>query len=392
MMTISQPTILDQHFALRPFVRFHHRAQSRQATPYQLLLRATEQIMAGRPTGARHTLTELVATVNKDPQALQYQLFARGLAQHLTTKSSQQTNLYLADVPVPQIELFNLLGQHVPFVTLSTNIANQWLANFCRDQAEVWLIDIGMGTGRQLVALLEQLHREQQMPTHLHIIGIEPAQESLTIGASLLAATAQRLGISLDIHPICRTAEDLSADEWQAIRVQARAPLINASFALHHIRDTEGQDTLDLDRRAQLLRQLQTLTPRALILAEPNADHVERNLLQRLQNCWHHFGTVFHVIDQLPITQQEKAALKVNFFGREIDDILRPEEALRTERHEPVAHWLQRLSACGYQTHYPMPTIKTQPPVQVQYHDGYVGLDCGAETVISLICATPIEA
>lgn len=391
-MTVLPLSLKPERSALS-LLRMHHPNSDMDiVAPYQLLLRATEQIMNGQLTLAQTTLADLIATVEGHPQALQYQLFARGLAQHLTESGPQQANLYLADLPVNQIDLFNLLAKHVPFVSLSAKIANECLAQFCHNQDEVWLIDIGMGTGRQLVTLLEQLHREQQLPTHIHIVGIEPAAESLVIADSTLRAAAQKMGCAIEFLPICRTAEALSAAEWQAIRARVQHPVINASFALHHIRDTKDGTLGQIDQRNHVLKQLLTLTPRVLVLSEPNVDHLEPNLRQRLQNCWHHFGTVFHVIDQLPIRSHEKEALKVNFFGREIDDILRPEETLRTERHEPVERWLQRLSDSGYQTVLPVRMNQIVPPIQVRGHDGYVGLDYGEETVISVICATPVNS
>ena len=69
----------------------------------------------------------------------------------------------------------------------------------------------------------------------------------------------------------------------------------------------------------------------ALVLSEPNSASFEPDYNTRFTNCVHHYGALFGLIDQLPITPIEKTALKL-FFSREIDDVLGISEAARVEK------------------------------------------------------------
>lgn len=339
-------------------------------------------------TGADAALRRLMARLqaHADPRCTGLFVFASALAQRLAGSASEEANLYLRRFEVPQIQLFNLLGRHVPMAGMATRIANDTMAQAIAGQEHPTVIDVGIGTGRQIAVLLGDLAAAGRLPRCLTVIGIEPSAPALDEARSSLSATAARLGVGLQFHAYAASAEALSDADWQGIAAACSTrPVINASFALHHIADDAQGDEL----RSAVLRRLHRLDPRCFVLSEPDVDHLEPRFLQRFRNCYAHFAAVFGVLDSLPLAQADRDALKVGFFGREIADILGTPEPLRSERHEAAAAWLKRLSATGFSVQ----RATTQMPlsghvgVTAALRDERVVIQAGNEPVVSIFVA-----
>jgi hypothetical protein len=366
---------------------------ARARTRFEDLMQALKQVAALVDAGhaeAQAALSALLAQLqaHPDPRCTGLVVFASALAQRLQGPARLEANLYLRRFEVPQIELFNLLGRHVPMASLATRIANDALAQAIAGQTHPTLIDIGIGTGRQFCALLVQLADTGRLPQQLTVVGIEPATEALAQARSTLQATAAALGIQLHFHGYAHSAEALTDADWQAITAVCSArPAINASFALHHIAD----DVQGRDRRHAVLRRLHQLEPLCLVLSEPDVDHLEPRFLPRFNNCLAHFGAVFGVLDALPLNQADRDALKVGFFGREIADILSPVEHRRSERHESAASWMQRLVATGFSLRSPKAALpdSPHPAVSVSSSNCRAVIRAGEEPVVSVFVAVP---
>ena len=334
-------------------------------------------------------LTQLQA--HADPRCTGLYVFGSALAQRLAGDLAQDANLYLRRFDVPQIELFNLLGRCMPIVALATQVANNALAQAMQGQAHPIVIDIGIGTGRQVAALMEGLAAQGQLPKQMTVIGVEPAAEALAAARSALFASASRLGTTLRFHGFAACSETLSDVDWQALEALCvTRPVVNAAFALHHIAD----DAQGHCQRNRVLGRLHALEPLCLVLSEPDVDHLEPRFGARFENCFAHFGAVFQLLDVLDLAQHERDALKVGFFGREIHDILGTPEAQRRERHETAAAWLQRLQATGFEVQPAANGLPASSHAAVlAVKDGQrVVLMAGGESVVSVMVAKPRAA
>ncbi len=354
------------------------------------LRRIAHGIATGANREAERELGELLASVEHDgdPRAIGYCVFAAALARRLSRAAAEEANLYLNRFDVPQIHLFNLLANEVPQVGLTTIMANGCIARAIAGHPHPVVIDVGIGTGRQMTSLLELLRQSGQLPARLTLIGIEPSDWSLDLAEKNVRSAAVDLGIELSFHRFCNVAEGLTRDDWHRLGELCRTrPAINASFALHHVSDVGGRDVRD-----DVLLRLRSLNPAALVLSEPNVHHLERDFLLRFENCVHHFETTFSVIDALSISQTDKDALKVCFFGREIADILGNAEETRSERHESTTSWLGRLARTGYAPSLEIELPPSGPVIRVTRRDGYATLDSGEEPLVAVLCATPLDA
>ncbi len=331
-------------------------------------------------------LTQLLD--HPDPRCTGLVVFAAALAERLADANADTANLYLRKFEVPQIDLFNALGQHVPLVRMATSLANGALRDAMRGHTHPTLIDVGMGTGRQFVALLDALAHAGELPKTLTVIGIEPALDALEQARWSLAVQAALHGVELHFHGFAHAAEAMTETQWQEVGALCTAPpAINAAFALHHIAD----DALGNDQRNGVLAKLRALNPSVLVMIEPDADHLEPRFFQRFRNCFAHFSAVFHMLDGLPMDDNQRNGLKVSFFGREIQDILGTPEALRSERHETAASWLARLGTTGFA---PLPLsvagrLESHAAVQVVHRGNRTVLTAGQAPLVSVIAAQP---
>lgn len=380
-----------------------HDAQANPAAPlvaqagYDDLARAlhdvARRIDAGNP-GADAALRNLLARLDghADARALGLYVFAAGLARRLSGQAVAEANLYLGRFEVPQIHLFNLLGRAVPFVGLATRLCNESILQAMAGVQRPTLIDVGIGTGRQACLLLETMAATGRLPVRLTVIGIEPSDWALDEARRNIETTAERLGADVSFFGVVNSAEQLADADWRRIAQACTArPVVNASFALHHIAD----DADGHDRRDAVLAHLRALDPALLVLAEPDVDHRERGFYARFTNCLAHFGAVFRTLDRLPLAQADRDALKVGFFGREIADILGNPEELRSERHESSASWARRLQAAGFGLLVAAGQTDEQAVpgvVAVREREGRLSVDAQDEPVVAIFTAVPVPA
>jgi hypothetical protein len=295
---------------------------------------------------------------------------------------------YLRGHAVRQIDLFNLLATRVPLVGMATSIANEMLLGAMPAGEDAVLLDVGIGTGRQMIELLRALGDSAAQPAALTIIGVEPERASLISAEKGILQESERLNLKVKFQSIHCGVEKLTASDLDFIRSLGRNIVINSAFSLHHVPFVEGVGSPDLpDLKDKALSDLRSLNPRALVLSEPDSDHETSDDVARARNCWRHFGLTFDLIDACELTEEEKNAIKGAFFAREIQDILGEVNALRTERHETTAMWLARLKRAGFQIgcrplEYRGPI---QAPVSVSEREGFLGLDFNGSTIVSII-------
>lgn len=103
------------------------------------------------------------------------------------------------------------------------------------------------------------------------------------------------------------------------------------------------------------------------------------------------YGTCFDIVDAVnELTDAEKVALKVSFFGREIEDILSEDEmANRHERLEPLSVWVERFVGAGFYLKKEIPNLPpvNHPTLAVRQYRGYVGVEYNHRTIVGVLAA-----
>ena len=356
----------------------------------ELLRTALAELLEGREEGAAAVLSRLVdrhLDLDARPSDLTWHVFAAALAKRLSREPAG-INLYLRRFDLSQISLFNLLTEHLPIVSIAGALANEVLAALVRPGEPIALLDVGVGTGQQEVALIRRLAAENRLPSVLHMLAVEPSESSLHEAERGISAAAAEAGLELTFTPLCGLVEHFDDVDWAALRDGARGArlLVNAAFAVHHVLGVGNRDPVAA--RETLMRSLATLAPAAVVLCEPHSDHQEPDLRRRFDWCLWHYGRVFRLIDRLDVDEQDRAAMKL-FFAREVDDVLANADELRCERHEPSERWLARLEAAGLQPAQGFETVTGDwgRGVEVQARRGLAGICIDGDLLVAVLCA-----
>lgn len=337
------------------------------------------------PEAAR--LTEILRQQLPDdiqsPEDIQTLFFLNALTHRLNPEQNQVGNLYLMPDEGQQIKMFNFMAEKFPLVRFSQELVNTAYLAEIQSQEEIILLDIGMGSGQQMVRLLQQVITLSPFTKKMTVIGIEPSLESIATAETSISQASFAHGIKLNFMGIAKTLESLTTSDWQllddTISKRSGKLLINASFSLHHMNPPAF--------REELFARLQQYQPDLIAIIEPYADFLTTDLLERFDNAWHHYGLTFYAIDQIDAGVEEKNLVKTVFFSREIQDIL-AEEDQRIERFETGEMWLDRLIKAGLQPHH-LPDVKSHIPgcpfVTVHQNSGHVSLNVQGHPLVSII-------
>src|SRR5574341_804701 len=358
-----------------------------QETEFEILSEAVKHIRDGKEKVAKEMLTDLMnhLKLDKNSENLQYFIFASALLKRFGSDFiNGQNNIYLRNCEKPQINLFNLLATHIPLVYTSCSIANEIICRFISSREEVTLMDIGIGTGRQEIELFKLLSQKGAIPEKLNLVGIDPSTNSLHQAEENLFNLARKLEINLYFYSITKLIEDLNDTDWKMLEKLPGDLIINESFAVHHILARENK----FDLRDEVFSKLKQLNPLAFILTEPSSNHNIEDIWVRFNNCWKHFGLTFNVIDQINIPEQDKDAIKLHFFGREIENILGSSDEQRCERHETAQMWADRLKKAGFKLNHDFDFLRGRSTdiINVLSKEEYIVLDYKNETIVSILC------
>ena len=359
---------------------------------FSLLDEAATHLTERRLDAARAALSSLVnqrLALDDRPEDLLYFLLAAGLSKRLDGPTYDEINLYLRPYDVPQIRLFNLLAERVPTMALGTFLANKMVVRALREHRAPALVDFGTGTGRQMLSLLKMLAEGPKVPERLVLVLTEPDPVSLRAALTRVNALASELPFALDLRAIPKLAEEMDDSDWASLEGLGDTLVVNESFTLHHVSD--GIDEGDSDGIDGVLRRIRGLSPELVVATEPDVDHFEMNLCDRLRNCHAHFRSMFAQIDQVAIAENDRAAIKVCFFGREMEDILGAPDHSRAERHERADRWMARMQGAGLvaidlrDLALPAPEVAG---VELYTRDGHLSLGFQGDPLLAVLAAS----
>lgn len=277
----------------------------------------------------------------EEPNSLFAYTLSKAMRKHFGGEQTQE-HIYLQRFEIPQIRLFELLIRQFPLANLSQHCTNTLLIDALAQHSHPVLMDIGIGTGFQVMNIIEGLSKKADSKVqHLTIVGIEPFAEALHAAQANVECVSKQAQFGVSLVTKVAFIEQLSlSDLSQMLPAYHNGLYVNASFALHHIQQ-ESQ-------RKAVFETLKVLGVTSIALSEPNADHYEPVYAARFKNCVNHYGALFRIIDTIAITTTEKAALKL-FFSREIDDVLGNTEAVRVEKHYSTQQWIKLFNQTGFQ-------------------------------------------
>ncbi|BBA36839.1 hypothetical protein sS8_4916 [Methylocaldum marinum] len=295
---------------------------------------------------APHHLTRLRQLIEynteraeNEPQAFLDMQFLNAIYDRFMPRDEKREHLYLKRFEIPQIVLFDLLINQFPLVSMSHGIVNDAIKHVIAEAPHAVLIDIGIGRGIQAAKLIQSISDATRLKT-LTVIGVEPFQEALTHAGEMVAKAAEQAPFKVIFIPVNCLVEKLMPEQLlSALPDEFDKLVVNASLIAHHIPSTAERIAF-----FDMVRQMQ---PDALLLTEPDSNHMESDWRQRVENAYTHYGNIFSIIDQLAIGDFRRNGLKA-FFAREIQDVVSHSDDQRFERHERTSRWLEYLAKTGF--------------------------------------------
>lgn len=358
---------------------------------YTELVDIGRQISHHRQALARPRVEQLLkdrldATTSNE--ALLAHLIAESLLRRIDQTLLESRNIYVETFDIPQIALFYHLARAVPFIGMGHAIANATMLNHVLGASRFTILDVGIGKGVQVQSMLSGLVQEGGWsPEHVRIVGVDPSPDNLAHCKTLFEELEQTLPFSLKWVPVSNTLERLSLARLRQVVGPTEQPLvINGAFSVHHCLHPAKDRAL----RTALLRRLAALNPEVLVLIEPHANHDAEGLGRRIHEAWHHFSSVFALIDESDESAATRFTIKETFFGREVRDIFGCADMLRCERHEPYDSWLLRLTRVGLQPgQLTVPELCVPRNCEVDVADGIVRLSYRETVVVAVVAYCP---
>lgn len=288
-------------------------------------------------------------------------------------------NTYLRDLPIPQIELFDILANRFPLVLQAQELVTQAILHVSKGCTNINILDIGIGRGVQISGILHALSDRGGIEK-VQVTGIEIMPQALAHSTGLLEQMRPELSFELSFSPVhidaARMDTTLIRDTLMGLEA---CTVINASLTLHHIQST--------DLREALFRKLGALQPALLTLIEPNTDCQTNDHRKRTLHAFEHFHALYAYIDTLQESMDAKKALK-QFFSNEFFDCVALPDASRYEQYAPAKAWQKWAAGAALRPIdlaqiCPEPSI---PGIQCGFEpEGYVNFRSGSTDLLAIL-------
>ncbi|KAI3665661.1 hypothetical protein L6452_44291 [Arctium lappa] len=129
------------------------------------------------------------------------------------------------------------------------------------------------------------------------------------------------------------------------------ALIINCHMMLHYIPE-ESQTTPfsfeDSTPRALFLKQIRSLNPTLVVLADEDADFTSTNLVSRLRSAFNYLWIPYDIVDTfLPKGSKQRVWYEADICWK-IENVIAQEGSNRVERLEPRSRWVNRMRNTGF--------------------------------------------
>lgn len=234
------------------------------------------------------------------------------------------------------LEAFEQFCEKVPLVNFGYNFVSKCINNYSRNYGKIKIIDLGIGSGRQWQAFLNNIS------TQITLIGVDlPTSNNKNTFKKL---TEKFRGTHINFVPILEAIENTDFSKFIK-KEESEFLVINASLALHHILP----EIFSSSGRQSVIERIAHLEPDLLTLVEPDSDHNNMSVSSTIIEAMAHYMTVFNALSEHLQDKHILSIIEQSFFGREIKNILSHSDEKRFERHERYEQWEQRLSRAGFE-------------------------------------------
>ncbi|KAK6946835.1 Transcription factor GRAS [Dillenia turbinata] len=248
------------------------------------------------------------------------------------------------------LSYMQILYEICPYLKFGYMAANGAIAEACRNEDRIHIIDFQIAQGSQWITLLQALSARPSGAPHVRITGIDDPVNQYARGDGLnavaqrLAAISKKFNIPLEFHPVPVFAPDVTREMLDVRPGEALA--VNFPLQLHHIPDESVDVT---NPRDELLRMVKSLSPKVITLVEQESNINTTPFLTRFIEALEYYSAVFESIDvTMPRDRKERINVEQHCLAREIVNIIACEGKERVERHELLGKWKSRFMMAGF--------------------------------------------
>lgn len=253
------------------------------------------------------------------------------------------------------LSYMHILYEICPYLKFGYMAANGAIAEACKNEDRIHIIDFRIAQGTQWLTLLQALAARPSGAPYVRITGIDDPVSKYARGDSLeavgkrLAALSEEFNIPVEFHPIPVFALDITKEMLDIRSGDALA--VNFPLQLHHTPD----ESVDVNNpRDGLLRMVKSLSPKVTTLVEQESNTNTAPFLARFEETLKYYLAMFESIDvTLARDRKERINVEQHCLARDIVNIIACEGKERVERHELFGKWKSRLTMAGFQQ-YPL--------------------------------------
>ncbi|XP_073302826.1 scarecrow-like protein 21 isoform X1 [Primulina huaijiensis] len=273
----------------------------------------------------------------------------------IARKELSGTNIYRAlkcDTPDSKdlLSYMHILYEICPYLKFGHMAANGAIAEACKNEDRIHIIDFQIAQGTQWMTLLQALAARPGGAPHVRITGIDDPVSQHARGGGLaavggrFAAVSEKFSIPIEFHAVPVYASDITRALLDVRPGEALA--VNFPLQLHHTPD-ESVDVLN--PRDGLLRMIKSLSPTVVTLVEQESNTNTAPFLPRFIEALDFYTAMFESID-VTMARDRKERIKVEeqCLARDIVNIIACEGRERVERHELLGKWCLRFTMAGF--------------------------------------------
>ena len=243
-----------------------------------------------------------------------------------------------------------LLFEICPYLKFGYMAANGAIAEACRNEDHIHIIDFQIAQGTQWMTLLQALAARPGGAPHVRITGIDDPVSKYARGKGLevvgerLALMSKKFGIPVEFHGIPVFGPDVTRDMLDIRHGEALA--VNFPLQLHHTAD----ESVDVNNpRDGLLRLVKSLSPKVVTLVEQESNTNTTPFFNRFIETLDYYLAIFESIDvTLSRNSKERINVEQHCLARDIVNVIACEGKERVERHELLGKWKSRLTMAGF--------------------------------------------
>ncbi|KAH7447510.1 hypothetical protein KP509_01G109900 [Ceratopteris richardii] len=317
--------------------------------PKELLLACADAINNDALTAAKTSLLALEQSVSIYGDPLQR--LAAYMADALSARLERNEKFLKAMKDASPIEILQstqVLYQsclHVKFGYLAANAA---IAEACRNERHIHIVDFNIGQGNQWQTLIGAFSQRPGGPPHIRITGIsDTSSPANTVGVvQKLQEVARRAGVPLEFRYLQMEASRV--EPGMLLTKPGEALAVNLAFQLHKMADESVSTS---NPRDGLLRKVKSLEPKVVTIVEHDANMNTAPFYPRFVEALDYFNALFESLDGA-LTRDNKDRVNAEKFGlaRDIMNIVACEGADRIQRYEVAGKWHARMMMAGFRS------------------------------------------